>query len=125
MLKLADDPTTTKVQLRCGRRAGIYEVDGDRIYGWYISHDGEKYTARWHSNGRCYAVTECDHDLVNAPEPPVTVEVWANVNQGCKRVYVVIYDDPVVAKTNKQSDCIACCVPVPITYRPGEGLEGA
>lgn len=122
MLKLADDPTKTKVQLRDGRAAGLYEVDGDRIYGWYISHDGEKYGACWHLNGSWYERTACGYDLVNTPEPPVTVERWVNVYP----------NDAMGGLERSKKECDICnlgnriaCVPVQITYRPGEGLEGA
>lgn len=121
MLKLADDPRETKVQLRDGRAAGIYEVDGDFIYGWYIGHDGEKYGARWHLNGRWYTVGECNHDLVNSPEPPVTVERWAVLGT---RDEVSMWLDHPCAETIKAYG-IKGIRKHTITVTPGEGLEQA
>jgi hypothetical protein len=58
-------------------------------------------------------------DIINAPEPAVTVTRWANV-----------YEDKISSLFETKGDCDAvatggriACVPVTITYRPGEGLD--
>jgi hypothetical protein len=91
MLRLADDPTKTKVQIKVGNQAGIYEVDGDRIHGWYISASGKKCSADWPLDG-VWGCKEGGMSLVNAPEPPeppVTAERWGVINQ---HGYIGVWD---------------------------------
>jgi len=122
------DPTKP-VQTRNGRKAEIIPCDG------FKGDDGETIIARvWESRGHqeitCYydsglfsrGHTSCI-DLINIPEKPKTIERWVNV-----------YKDNKVGGLHGEkprSDLIAgsiggprvACVPVTITFTPGEGLD--
>ena len=119
MLKLADDPTKTKVQLKVGHPAGIYEVGGDKIHGWYIDASGDKHSAEWALDGR-WGCFNGGMTLVNAPEPPVTVERWAVLHHG--EIGMWNHNPSPVSIAAYQIKGIRKYT---IEVTPGEGLEGA
>jgi hypothetical protein len=82
--------------------------------------DGRECPETWTIDGVHFAngVTS-NLDIINTPDPPVTVTRWANV-----------YEDRISSLFKTRGDCDAAaaggriaCVPVTITYRPGEGLD--
>jgi hypothetical protein len=58
-------------------------------------------------------------DIINAPDPPITVTRWVNVYPDMERFYRSRDD----ATFHHGVNGPIACVPVWITYRPGEGLD--
>lgn len=105
---------------RDGREVRIYATDGGGLYpvhGAYQRADGIWCIAERTEDGHCsYKGEEGALDLIEAP---VTIQRWCNVYE----------DDIFDLHRSRESADKYCesgrvaCVPVTITYRPGEGLD--
>ncbi len=88
--------------------------------------DGAKIEVRYPGNvwipaGGTGNTSEFSYGLEYRVKPePKTREVWVNVYSG----FDEIYRNPKTAHANITGGCIACAVPVTITFTPGEGLDG-
>ena len=112
---------TKPVQTRNGRKVRVLCTDGpDTLYPVIGLIEGGDGTELWKLSGM-YASNgaTCNLDIINTPEPAVTVTRWVNV-----------YPDRITShfETKEKCDWVAdgnriACVPVTITYRPGEGLD--
>ncbi|NIA67799.1 hypothetical protein HBA54_04275 [Pelagibius litoralis] len=125
------DPTKP-VQTRDGRKARIICTDRRTtvysILALITENDGYEYIESYTKAGHRYGDEDCDScsvDLINIPEEPKTAKVWVAVFEADGEIYCTSsYLTRKQALENGGRNAIAC-VPVTITYRPGEGLEDA
>ncbi len=85
---------------------------------------------RWTADGQYEFGTNRGIDLINAPEPAVTATGWANVHEGDWGRFV-LFGGSTKAEADESAAFLPlslgsriACVPVTITYRRGDGLEG-
>jgi hypothetical protein len=117
---------TKPVQTRDGRKVRVLCTDGPDLWYSVIGMvDGRLCPETWTIDGVHFAngVTS-NLDIINTPDPPVTVTRWVNVYSGGRSGYLHsdLLPDRATADRHACPDRIAC-VPVWITYRPGEGLD--
>lgn len=80
-----DNPLTTKVQTRDGRKARLICVDrltnaGPELVALITGKSGEEYLWGYNKSGSYWGdATEHANDLINVPVPPVEHRRWVNV----------------------------------------------
>jgi len=117
---------TKPVQTRGGRKVRVLCTDApDSQYPVIGLIDGSGDPETW-TIGGVYAANGATSnlDIINTPDPPVTVTRWVNVYSGGRSgcLHSDLLPDRATADRHACPDRIAC-VPVTITYRPGEGLD--
>jgi hypothetical protein len=111
---------TKPVQTRDGQKVRVLCTDGpDSQYPVIGLIDGgglETWTI-----GGVYAanVATSNLDIINTPDPPVTVTRWVNVYPDMERFYRSRDD----ATFHHGANGPIACVPVTFSYRPGEGID--
>jgi hypothetical protein len=112
---------TKPVQTRNGRKVRVLCTDGpDSQYPVIGLIDGRLYQDTWTIHGVHFTNgVFSDLDIINTPDPPVTVTGWVNVYSDMGRFYRSRDD----ATFHHGVNGPIACVPVTITYRPGEGLD--
>ena len=117
---------TKPVQTRDGRKVRVLCTDGpDLRYPVIGVADGGLCPETWTIDGVHFANgVPSDLDIINTPDPPVTVTRWVNVYEGDRLWFHLTRETAAefAADYLRDGDRIAC-VPVTITYRPGEGLD--
>lgn len=110
---------------RGGKTAYVLKTDAPGHYPIIgYSEDGSQSAARsWTSVGKAYSHRDDNADLIfPTPPQPVTLKLWANIYP---ENMVYLYPTPIKAADGRDHvKCIAC-VPVEITYIPGQGLSSA
>jgi len=112
---------TKPVQTRGGRKVRVLCTDApDSQYPVIGLIDGGGDPETW-TLGGVYAAkgATSNLDIINTPDSPVTVTRWVNVYPDMERFYRSRED----ATFHHGVNGPIACVPVWITYRPGEGLD--
>ena len=112
---------TKPVQTRAGRKVRVLCTDGPDLWYSVIGMvDGRLCPETWTIDGVHFAngVTS-NLDIINTPEPAVTLTRWVNVYLDMQRFYLTRDD----ATFHHGVNGPIACVPVTITYRPGEGID--
>jgi hypothetical protein len=112
---------TKPVQTRDGRKVRVLCTDGpDLRYPVIGVADGGLCPETWTIDGVHFANgVPSDLDIINTPDPPVTVTRWVNVYPDMERFYRSRDDATFYHGVNGP----IACVPVTFSYRPGEGLD--
>lgn len=113
---------TKPVQTRDGRKVRVLCTDGpDLRYPVIGLVDGELRPETWTIGGRfARSADNPTHlDLINTPDPPVTLTRWVNVYPDMERSYRSRDD----ATFHHGVNGPIACVPVTFSYRPGEGID--
>jgi len=113
---------TKPVQTRDGRKVRVLCTDGPDLWYSVIGMvDGRLCPETWTIDGVHFAngVTS-NLDIINTPDPPVTVTGWVNVYSDRASIVYLTRDD---ATFHHGVNGPIACVPVTFSYRPGEGID--